>query len=266
MKTFSIICPAYVYNKDKKKELLRAIHSIQRQEYDLDKVEMIVVNDGSPFQMKLPKFSWLKVINQVNLQRITAYQTGFEAAKNDIICMLDADDEYTPAYLPTVSEYYEQYPEYKMFNFGNIYVHKDKSITTRDAFRPEMKKIGHEVFGGGNVVNGTYVFAKEIFDRLGAFPPNEIKDVDCTAINYPAGGSEMVRTLCMCSPYDFSAWFQLEFPETRQYFMVDHENEKNKIIKEVGNPFGQDYALFYKYTRKYHSKPTSDYLYIVHPR
>jgi len=265
MKTFSVICPAYIYSKEKKEELLRAIHSIQRQEYDMDKIEMIVVNDGSPFQMKLPKFSWLRVINQPNLQRITAYQTGFKAAKNDVICMLDADDEYSPTYMNTVNKYYIENPEYEMFNFGNVYIHKDKQITLRGTFRPKMEKVGHEVFGGGNIVNGTYVFTRKILKELGAFPQNEIKDIDCTSINYPAGGN-MVRDLTMCSPYDFSAWFQLRFPETQQFFMVNVDSEPNKIIKEIGNPFGQDYALFYKYTRKYHSKPMNDYLYICHPR
>lgn len=266
MKSFSIITPAYIYNDQKKEELLRTIHSIQRQNYDLKKVEHIIINDGSLMPMKLPDFSWIKVVNQRNLQRITAYQTGFENAKNDVICMLDADDEYSPEYLKTVNKYYKEYPEYKMFNFGNIYKHKDGGITTRGTFQPKMEKIGHEMFGGGNIVNGTYVFAREIFEDLGAFPPNEVKGVDCTEINYPAGGDQWIRDLCMCSPYDFSAWFQLAYPETREYFMVDHENEPNKIIKEVGNPFGQDYALFYKYTRKYHSKPMEDYLYLVHPR
>jgi len=70
----------------------------------------------------------------------------------------------------------------------------------------------------------------------------------------------------MGSPYDFAAAAQLEFPELRKHFMVDHENEPNKIIKELGNPWGQDFYLFYKYTRKFHSKPVKKYLYIVHPR
>ena len=46
--------------------------------------------------------------------------------------------------------------------------------------------------------------------------------------------------------------------------MVDHVNEPNKIIKELGNPWGNDFYLFYKYTRKYHTLSFKEYLYIVH--
>ena len=70
----------------------------------------------------------------------------------------------------------------------------------------------------------------------------------------------------MNTPYDFSAAAQIEFPELRQFFMVDHEAEPHKIIKELGNPWGQDYYLFFKYTRKYHSKAVRECLYIVNPK
>ncbi len=250
MKTFSIITPIYSYNEQKSQELYRCIESIKHQIYNKDLIEHIIINDGSIVQLKIPDYRWIKVINQPNLQRITAYNEGFKKAKNDIFWMLDADDELVPEALSVINVYWETYPKYKMFNFGCFYVHKDGVITKRGVFQPKEKRKGHEVFGGGNIVNGTYVFNKDIYKKLGAFPENEIKNIDCSSLNY--GG---VRNLCMSSPYDFSAWFQLEFPETQQYFMVDHENEKNKIIKEIGNPWGQDYALFYKYLRTYLCMP-----------
>ena len=70
----------------------------------------------------------------------------------------------------------------------------------------------------------------------------------------------------MNTPFDFAAYAQIEFPELRQFFMVDHINEPAKIIKELGNPWGQDFYIFYKYTRKYRSIPLEEYLYIVHPK
>ena len=121
--------------------------------------------------------------------------------------------------------------------------------------------MGHKVFGGGNIVNGTFVFHRSVYDDLGGYPPHDIKDIDCSEINY--GGK---RELHMTSPYDFSAYAQIEFPEIREYFMVNHIAEPHKIIKELGNPWGNDYYLFYKYTRKYHSKPMDEnWLYVVHP-
>ena len=152
-----------------------------------------------------------------------------------------------------------------MFNFGATFISKDGGTTNRAPFRPKEEDVGHEIFGGGNIVWGTFVFSRSIYEDLGAFPPPIIKDVDCTELNYPAGGS-FIRELNIASPYDFSAAAQIEFPEIQRYFFVPQEESNWKIIKELGNPFGNDFYLFYKYTRKYHSKPMDEYLYKVHFR
>lgn len=254
----SIITPAHIYSEETYKELLRAIESVKNQTYK--NIELIVVNDGSTVPVKIPKYAWLKVINQENLQRYTAYNTGFKAAKGDVFACLDHDDELDPEYCKNVNNWFKKYPE-KIFNFGCGYIHADGGFAYREAFEPKKEKVGHEVFGGGTIVNGTFVFHKSVYNKLGGFPPPVVKNIDCTDINY--GG---VRDLNMVSPYDFSAWYQMKYPEIRQYFMVNHENEPNKIIKELGNPFGNDYALFYQYTRKYHSRPMREkFLYLVHP-
>ena len=93
--------------------------------------------------------------------------------------------------------------------------------------------------------------------------------IDCSPINYNPRDKnwEQIpgeRDLYAWTPYDVAAWFQMEYPEQRKFFMVDHVNEPSKIIKEIGNPWGNDHILFYKYTRKYHSKPIDEYLYVVH--
>ena len=258
---FSVVTPVYIANLDGANDLLRCIESIKSQTYDHNDFEHIIVNDGSPYPVAIPKYPWTRLIEQQNLQRITAYNNGFKEAKGEIFCLLDGDDEYDPSYLEQVDVAFKKYPRYKLFNFGCRYVYKDEGISTRDAFLPKKKKVGHEVFGGGNIVNGTFVFHRNVYDELGAFPEHYLENVDCKDINY---GNEP-RELWLTSPYDFSAYAQIEFPEIRQYFMVDHIAEPKKIIKELGNPFGNDFYLFYKYTRKYHSKPMKEHLYVVHP-
>lgn len=259
---FTIVTPVYIAGEYRKRTLKRAIESVANQTFK-GKFEHLIINDGSPEWTDLPDYPFLKVINKQHENRIQGYETGFKKAKGEIICILDSDDEYAPNYLERVDGYFRDYPFYKLFNFGCVYRHEDGTETTRDAFKPEKLDIGHEVFGGGNIVNGTFVFHRDVYSDLGAFPPNIIKDIDCTELNY---GKEQPRDLFTWSPYDLSAWFQMEFPEQRQYFMVNHEAEPEKIIKEIGNPFGNDHILFYKFTRKYHSMPIDDYLYIVHPK
>ncbi len=263
--TFSIITPVYISHEPRAKQFKRCLASIHNQTYPKDLIEHIIINDGSTIPFSIPDYKWIRVINQPNMQRITAYENGLRLAKNEIICLLDSDDTYVGTYLEKVNKMFNDYPNYDMVNFGSIHIHKDGKQTRRDPFEPKERKIGHEIFGGGNIVNGTFVFKKKVYDDLGGYPPPLIKNIDCTAINYPAGG-DMVRELTMASPYDFSAYAQLEFPEIRQYFMVDVDSEPHKIIKELGNPFGQDYYLFYKYTRKYHSKPVKENLYKVFHR
>lgn len=268
MKTFSIITPIYAYNPQKATELWRCIESVKNQSYGKKHIQHIIINDGSTVPLTIPRYRHLEIHSQTNMQRITAYNEGFKRAKNDVMLMLDADDELVPEALGVINSYYEEYPEYNMFNFGCIYIHKDGKRTKRDAFCPveDPDGVGHVSFSGGNIVNGTFCFRRKIYEELGAFPENIIRNVDCTSINYPAGGDQYIRDLCMSTPYDFSAWFQLTYPETQQYFMVNVDDEPDKIIKEIGNPFGQDYALFYKYSRVYKSKPMEDFLEIVHIR
>ncbi len=255
----SIITPVHISEERTYNELLRCIESVKNQTFR--DFEHIIINDGSTYPVEIPKYPNLKVINQENLQRYTAYNTGFKEAKGDIFTLLDGDDEYDPDYLLEVDKWFRKYPN-KLFNFGCKYIHSDGNISYREAFEPKKKKVGHETFGGGKIVNGTFVFHRSVYEDLGAFPPHVVKDIDCSEINYSKGP----RELHMTSPYDFSAYYQMKYPEIRQFFMVDVESEPTKVIKELGNPFGNDYALFYQYTRKYHSKPIKNkYLYIVHP-
>lgn len=264
---FSVITPVHLWNDDRVNWFLRAMESLKNQTFK--DFEWVVIDDGST----LP-FLWDKLLNSginvrlihsIHEERVISYNAAFAVAKGQWFALLDSDDEYKPNSLEKMDRMIKRYPTDVMFNFGALYNQKDGEVKYRDPFKPKRKKHGHESFGGGNIVNGTFIWNRIIWETIGAYPPTHIKDVDCTEINYPAGG-EMVRDLYMGTPYDFSAAAQLEFPEIRKYFMVDHESEPAKILKELGNPWGQDYYLFYKYTRKYHSRPIKEYLYIVNPR
>lgn len=256
---YSIITPTFIGDESRRNGLYRAIESVKRQSFK--DYEHIVVNDGSTIVVEIPRS--IKLINQPHLERIVAYHNAMKEAEGEWFVFLDSDDELTSYYLEACNAMMEKFPDSKLFNFGSIHITSDYRAISRDVFKPAKLEIGHEVFGGGKIVNGTFIFHRSVYEDLGGYPEQHIENIDCSEINYPDNTGSMVRTLSMCSPWDFSAYYQVKYPEIRQFFT--HDSEPNKAIRELGNPFGNDYALFYQYTRKYHSEPIDAHLYIVHP-
>lgn len=261
---FSIITPVHLWNDNRVKMFLETINSVKNQTFT--DFEWVIVDDGStvPFDWNIVKklpFP-VTIVHKPHEERVIAYNSAFKEAIGQWFVLLDSDDELPQNALQIMNEEIKANKKAKMFNFACLYNHKDGAATSRSPFTPNRKEVGHEQFGGGNIVNGTFIWHRSVYKKLGAYPKSVLKNIDCSEINY---GKEK-RDLFMGTPYDFSAAAQLEFPEIREYFMVDHENEPEKILKELGNPWGQDYYLFYKYTRKYHSIPVDRFTYIVNPR
>jgi glycosyltransferase involved in cell wall biosynthesis len=259
---FSVITPVHLWNNTRREQLLRAIESVRNQDFPIEQIEHIIVNDGSTLEFELPKYNHLKLLNNKHEERVIAFSSGFAEAKGEWFVTLDSDDELEPNYLSKCSEFIKKYKNYKMFNFGCKYFHVNGEVTTRQPFEPLELEVGHEKFFGGNIVSGTFIWHRSVYEDLGSFPEAHLTNVDTTEINY--GG---IRDLYMGTPYDFAAASLLEFPELREEFMVEVDDNSRKCVKELGNPWGQDFYLFYKYTRKYHCKPIRDeFLYKVYLR
>lgn len=240
---FSILTSIHAWHPMKMQQLKRCYESLLRQSFE--DWEMILVDDGSPNKIQSGPVSIesrIKIYNVEHLERINALREAMKQASGEWMVFLDADDEFFPHSLEAMNQMIEKNPDYKMFNYESFHVRRDFTSWIRGAFKPEKKDVGHEVFGGGNIVNGTFVFHRSIYEDLGGYPKYER----------------------MWSPWEFSITAQKEFPEIQQYFMVDHEDEPDKIAKELGNPWGNDFYLFYKYTRKYHSKPYDIPLIMIH--
>lgn len=254
---FSVITPVYIRDEKRKKALMRAIMSVGMQTFD--DYEMIVIDDGSKIEFeRTEELPWLTYFKRdQHMERVSSWEEGFRMAKGEWFCLLDSDDQYLSCYLEAVNRMIEMNPEAKMFNFGSIHVHRDHRVSLRGTFQPKKLDVGHEVFGGGQIVNGTFVFHRSVYEDLGGYPYGVITDVDASEIYRPG-------PLNMASPFDFSAYAQMKFPELREFFMVNHDKEPNKVIRELGNPWGQDAFLFFKYTRKYHSEPVGLNLYVVY--
>ncbi len=92
--------------------LSTAINSVLNQTYR--SVEVIVVDDGSTDQsrkiIQRYKDEIVPVLKE-NGGQDAAFNAGFEQSKGEIICFLDADDEFTPDKLQKIADCFSQAPE-----------------------------------------------------------------------------------------------------------------------------------------------------------
>jgi glycosyltransferase involved in cell wall biosynthesis len=94
--------------------LLDCINSVLAQSRPAD--EIIVVDDGSTDDSReILRHNFgtnpsIKIILQVNLGQTAAIAAGIENATGDILCLLDSDDLYKPAYLAELEAHYQERP------------------------------------------------------------------------------------------------------------------------------------------------------------
>lgn len=124
---FSVIIPIYKAEA----YLETAIQSVLNQTYS--DYEIILVDDGSPD--KCPTICnhysainhKIKTIHQKNAGVSVARNNGIKAANGDIICFLDADDEWINTYLENVKRLYDKYPKIKASFTARYIRYPDKS-------------------------------------------------------------------------------------------------------------------------------------------
>ena len=163
--SISIITPVHVHSEKRRDDLYRALHSVWNQTYNHYLIELIVINDGStiPFELtQEPNGKQIKVVllEQPHYERIIAYNAGLKASTGDVIMFLDSDDEFDPAYCERVMHHFRENQERMLLNFGCVYKNKDGTEKKRGPFVMQ----DHQVFGGGNIVNGTFVFKREVYE------------------------------------------------------------------------------------------------------
>lgn len=242
---FSVIIPVASNSVNSRKpQLVGAIGSVLRQSYPY--WELIVVDDGC--KDDIPQYldelvktdERIKVIHhQETKQRVVSRNDGMKLAANDWICWLDSDDEYLKTYLEVLNSYMtEDFPGYKCYHFGATIIRMGFQ-SVREPYEIAEEGEGMARFPSGHTGAGSFVFHKECLGKVGYLQE---------AIN----------------PYQFADMAKEESPEIKEWFGPIPTN-KVPNSKSLGNPWGDDWYMFYKITRKYKSKclPIAPYIQFV---
>ena len=239
--TFSIVMPTC----ERPNLTIRAIQSIQGQFYQ--NWELIVVEDGSRAEVKGHIQDYIEKQNDVRIklihhdvrmQRLVARNTGIKAAQNDWMCHIDSDDEYLRTYLNSLNWAINEYPDYDIFHFGALVCTlRNYRLRESSEIKELENELGMEKFKSGVINLGSFIYKRKLHDEIGYFPE-------------------------FGSPYKFSDFAKDEMPECLDWYGPKYMEGG----KELGNPWGDDWYLFYKLTRKHKSKDLPFYTYLHYIR
>lgn len=226
----------------------RALKSVLNQRYDRELSEIIVVDDGSTdktkeFLKETPNWRFLRPRLKVhrfeeNRGKIAAKNKGMEMAENDWICWLDSDDEYSPYYLETFNEAVNQFPAYEIFNCAFYQLDLPQFQHRHwDAFKPEIKDGKCLPFKSGQVTSGSFIFKRKLLEEFWPLPESK------TAY----GSEDSFAALCAKKWEGINALYG--------------KNGEGQWLP-FGNPFGEDYLVFFLLTRNHIPKAINVPLYV----
>lgn len=134
--TLSIIIP--VYNEER--YLGRCLDAIAAQTLTPDEVVIINNNSTDNTLNVARRYKFVRVINEVRQGVLFASRTGFDAAKGEIICRIDADTIVSANWLEEVRGFFELHPNASAVT-GNCYFYDFP-------FKRLVRVVHHSVYYG----------------------------------------------------------------------------------------------------------------------
>ena len=228
---FSII----IVTHNRPDKVARGVNAALTQTYA--NFEVIVIDDGS--QERLGEKSTfeeirklqrphvpLTYVRQVRQQRLIARNAGMRLARHDWILLVDDDDEILPTYLEDFNKAINENPDHLVFassvQFYKIINGVDTKLRVLKA--PKLAdKAPWPHFRSGCITMGQFIFKKECLNKTGYFPHTHLYGDFAIDAGIPGYG-----------------WLPPQPPRFPK-----------KRVQVLGNPFGDDFYIFYKLTRHY---------------
>ena len=165
----------------------QAIRSVLDQEFEMSRVEIIVVDDGSTDRTpeKLATYGdRIRVISKKNGGQASAFNVGVAEARGSIIAMLDGDDWWHPQKLASVINCLENNPKVGMIGHGIVFTDgagtEEKLVPSAqvsfslDSADGATRLGSHRCFMGTSRLTGR----AEVFRRLLPVPEDLIVEAD----------------------------------------------------------------------------------------
>ncbi|MBS7834571.1 glycosyltransferase family 2 protein [Wohlfahrtiimonas chitiniclastica] len=186
MINFSIIIPVY----NKAYAIPTLIKSLAEQTYT--HFEIIFVNDGSTddsLQLLIKETKKYKalvnkfvILSQANHGVSRARNHGILNAKNEYLCLLDADDFWQPDYLETLKSLINDYPDAAVFSLGHDVLLNNQKILPHNGLPIGYRGYIKNFFLAsirGDVINSSKVcIKKSALLTIKLFPENAILSED----------------------------------------------------------------------------------------
>lgn len=152
----SIIIPTFNYANF----IIEALDSLKQQSYPMEKIQVIVVDDGSTDDTKNIIKAYKADINisyhyQKNKGKAAATQEGIRQADGEYLFNLDADDWFHKDKLATVVSIFEQFPE--VTHVGHpAYLYRHEAANDFSSCETIPKKYLNRTINGQTLLNSFY--------------------------------------------------------------------------------------------------------------
>jgi glycosyltransferase involved in cell wall biosynthesis len=168
----SVVIPLY----NKAHTIVHTIQTVIKQTYD--NYELIIIDDGSTdnsVQLIKDNFSdtRIRIIQQENAGVSVARNRGVQEAKGEWIAFLDADDEWLPQYLQTLTSALIRYPDAEMIGCASFYkdfqTNKYSCNAIIDRYYKKIIKINYFMNPDKMTHIGATILKKNVFLQIGGF-------------------------------------------------------------------------------------------------